>query len=432
VNISRFDWDGRDAAALVAELRALQPSLGSLGEDVAAIIADVAERGDEAVLELDERFSGVSRQSPRVPAEAVEAASEAVPELVEPLRYAASQIRRVAEAEAAAETETETEGDAGQTVRMRSLPVAAAGAYVPGGTASYPSSALMCCIPARAAGVSRVVAVSPPGRHGDPDPVVMAACAIAEVDEVYAMGGVQAIAALALGTESVAPVDVVVGPGNRFVQEAKRQVFGRVGVDGIAGPSELMVILGPGASPTWAANDLCAQGEHGPEGLLLAAGDGETLANLETAIGLLAEESERTLGEAPLALVEVPNPEAALELANALAPEHLELAFDGAEDMADSVTTAGCVFVGPAAGAAYGDYAAGSNHVLPTGGAGRFMGPLGPRAFRRRIATVSISPEAASELASPVATLADAEGFPLHAQSAQARIPDPSQTQRIE
>ncbi len=431
MKVSRFIWDGNDPASLAAELRALQPPPGSLGEDVAAILADVARRGDQAVLEMEERFSGVSPKSLRVPQDSVEEALEAVPELVAPLRYAADQIRDVAEAEAAAEVETVTEGTAGQSVRLKSLPVAAAGAYVPGGTASYPSSALMCCVPASAAGVGRVVVATPPGPDGSPDRVVLAACTIAGADEVYAMGGVQAIAALAFGTETVESVDVIVGPGNRFVQEAKRQVFGRVGVDGIAGPSELMIILGIGANPAWAALDLCAQGEHGPDGLLVAAGDQVSLDGLEQAIELLREKGDAALSEAPLALVEVADRGRAIELANALAPEHLELAFENAEEAAEEVRTAGCVFVGPAAGAAFGDYAAGSNHVLPTGGAGRFVGPLGPGAFRRRIATVTISPEAASELASPIATLARAEGFPLHAESTLARRPDPSQSQRI-
>jgi len=281
----------------------------------------------------------------------------------------------------------------------------------------------MCCIPARVAGVPRVVAASPPSLGGEPDPVVLAACAIAEVDEVYVMGGVQAIAALALGTESIEPVDVVVGPGNRYVQEAKRQLFGQVGVEGIAGPTELMVVLGEGSNPDWAALDLCAQAEHGPDGLMVAtASDAKSLDRIEAEAARIASAPDTSVADAPLALIEVPGPERAVELANALAPEHLELAFDGAEQLAESVTTAGCVFLGPDGGAAFGDFAAGSNHVLPTGGAGRFAGPLGPRAFRRRIATVTMPPGAAEKLAPPVATLARAEGFPLHGESATARV----------
>jgi histidinol dehydrogenase len=422
MRISRFDWDGRDPTGLAAELRSLQPPLAEVAEGVADLIAQVAERGDQAVLELDARFSGIRRDSLRVPEEAVSRALAASGELEGALRYASEQIRAVAEAEAAAESDSETTGEAGQWIGMRSVPVGAAGAYVPGGTASYPSSALMCCIPAKAAGVERVAVASPPGAEGAPDSAVLAACAVAGADEVYAMGGVQAIAALALGTETVRPADVVVGPGNRYVQEAKRQLFGKVGIDGIAGPSELMVIVDDGTDPRWAALDLCAQAEHGPDGLLVAAtAQRHLLDPLEVAVRKLVDAPDSSVDDAPLALVAAPGNAAAIELANALAPEHLQLALDDAEELAAGVETAGCVFVGPAAGTAYGDFAAGSNHVLPTGGAGRFMGPLGPRAFRRRIATVRISPEAAAELAPAAATLAGAEGFPVHSESVTAR-----------
>lgn len=423
MRIKRFEWDGSDPGGLAARIRALQPSLGDVAEDVERIIAKVAERGDDAVLEFDELFSGTARTSPRVDAGRVrEAAASAPPELERALRFAAEQIGAVASAEVAAERPTETVGKAGQRVSLRSIPVAAAGAYVPGGTASYPSSVLMCCIPARVAGVDRVVVASPPGPDGDPAEAVLAACAIAGVDEVYAMGGVQAVAALALGTRSVDPVDVVVGPGNRYVQEAKRQLFGRVGVEGIAGPSELMVILGDGLVPRWAALDLCAQAEHGPDGLLVAAAtDAQTLTALEEQIDELTRSESTISAEAPLALVAAPNLESTIQLSDALAPEHLQLAFERAEVAAEQVRNAGCVFVGPASATAFGDYAAGSNHVLPTGGAGRFAGPLGPQAFRRRMATVTVPPDAAPALAPTVDTLAGAEGFPLHGASATAR-----------
>jgi histidinol dehydrogenase len=421
MRISRFDWDGRDPVGLAAELRSLQPPLAEVGGDVAGLIAEVAERGDEAVLELDARFSGVTRGSPRVEEAAMSRALEASGELAEALRFAAGQIRAVAEAEATTERDRETTGEAGQRITVRSVAVGAAGAYVPGGAASYPSSALMCCIPAKVAGVERIAVASPPGAGGDPDPGVLAACAVAGADEVYAMGGVQAVAALALGTESVRPVDVIVGPGNRYVQEAKRQLFGRVGIDGIAGPSELMVILDHGGWADWAALDLCAQAEHGAEGLLVAAApEGDALGALARALASVRE-GRPTIADAPVALVEVPTLEAALDLADALAPEHLELVGAEAEALAPSVRTAGCVFKGGLAATAFGDFAAGSNHVLPTGGAGRFTGPLGPRAFRRRLATVEVSAEAAGRLARPVATLARSEGFPVHAESVEAR-----------
>jgi histidinol dehydrogenase len=300
------------------------------------------------------------------------------------------------------------------------VPVGSAGIYAPGGTAAYPSTVLMGCIPAKVAGVSRIV-VATPRPVAD---VTLAAASIAGADEVYAMGGAQAIAALALGTDTVAPVDVIAGPGNRYVQEAKRQLAGEVGIDGIAGPSELMVIAGGTANAEWMALDLCTQAEHGPDGLLVAAAvEMVILDAIQERVERIA--SQRGIHEeAALALVAAPETEAGVALANAIAPEHLEILTEDAELLAGRVTTAGCVFVGERSATAFGDYAAGSNHVLPTGGAGRFQGPLGPGVFRRRISTVEITQDAARELAPTVATLARAEGFPLHADSVEARNED--------
>jgi len=268
-----------------------------------------------------------------------------------------------------------------------------------------------------------VVLASPPGSGGQPlSDVVLAAASIAEVDEVYAMGGAQAIAALGIGTESVAPVDVIAGPGNRYVQEAKRQLAGEVGIDGIAGPSELMVIAGDTAKAEWIAFDLCAQAEHGPDGLLVAAAvETVMLDAIEAEVARIAG-ARGIPDDATLALVAVPDTATAIELSNTIAPEHLEILTEDAELLARNVTTAGCVFLGDGGATAFGDYAAGSNHVLPTGGAGRFQGPLGPGVFRRRISTVTLPQAAAQELAPTVATLARAEGFPLHAESAEVRV----------
>jgi histidinol dehydrogenase len=280
----------------------------------------------------------------------------------------------------------------------------------------------MGCIPAKTAGVHRVVLATPAsGGEQLLDDSILAAAAIGGADEIYPLGGAQAIAALALGTERIDPVDVIAGPGNRYVQEAKRQLSGEVGIDGIAGPSELMVVAGDTANAEWIALDLCAQAEHGADGLVIAAAvETVILDAIQEAVRRVAD--RRGIAEqAPLALVAVPDTVAAVELANALAPEHLELITEDATLLAEGVRTAGCVFVGPDAATAFGDYAAGSNHVLPTGGAGRFQGPLGPGVFRRVISTVSIAQESARELAPAVATLARAEGFPLHAESAEAR-----------
>lgn len=245
---------------------------------------------------------------------------------------------------------------------------------------------------------------------------------------VYAVGGAQAIAALALGTETIEAVDVIAGPGNRYVQEAKRQLAGRVGIDAVAGPSELMVIFDADAELGWLALDLCAQAEHGDDGLLVAVSDdGAALDRLGRRVAELAAVRDG-VGSPPLALVQAPSLSIGVELANALAPEHLQLACS--QDLSEGITTAGCVFVGDASATAFGDYAAGSNHVLPTGGSGRFTGPLGPGTFRRRIAAVRVTQGAARELAPGAATLARTEGFPVHAESVEARLEDTSDGER--
>lgn len=420
MRVKRFAWNG--AGATTAAVRAWT---GESAEavDVAPIEREVVEGGDEAVLRLTARFDSpeAAPAALRVePSELAAAADALDPGLRASLELAAANVREVAEAQVGHEKH-EIELRQGQTVIVRSAAVAAAGVYAPGGRAAYPSSVLMCCIPARAAGVGRVALATPPDAAGRVSPVILAAAALCEVDEVYAMGGAQAIFALAHGTESVAPVDVIAGPGNTWVREAKRAVYGRVGIDSLAGPSELMLIADPDADPHWAALDLCSQAEHGGDSPLLA------VAVEERALEAIAAATERAAAErpgvedAPLALVQVPDLDAAVELANAFAPEHLELPGAGAAALADRVTTAGCVFAGPYSATAFGDYVAGSNHVLPTGGAGRFSGPLGPDVFRRKIATVEVPPEAAAKLAPHVDTIARAEGFPVHGESAMIR-----------
>jgi histidinol dehydrogenase len=279
----------------------------------------------------------------------------------------------------------------------------------------------MCALPAQAAGVERIALASPPGPDGRLHPLVLAAAALCEVEEIYAMGGAQAIFALAYGTETVAAVDVIAGPGNAWVREAKRAVYGQVGIDSLAGPSELMVIAGHDTDPEWAALDLCAQAEHGAESPLVAVAVEEHVLEAIATATEAAAASRPSVYDAPLALVHVRDAEAAIELANAYAPEHLELLETDAALLAERVTTAGCVFVGRRAATAFGDYLAGSNHVLPTGGAGRYAGPLGPGAFRRRISSVEISEGAAAQLAPQVDALARAEGLPVHGESAMIR-----------
>jgi histidinol dehydrogenase len=423
MRLKRFDWDGRDPAGLAGEIRGLQPPLGEVGEVVAEIIAAVRDRGDDAVAEFEARF-GASPVDPRslpIPdAELRSGLDRLEPRERAALQTATANIRAVAEAQLAGEQRVEL--PQGHSVELRDVPVGSAAVYAPGGAASYPSTVLMGCIPAKVAGVERVALVTPPGGGERPiADMILAAAAIGGADEVYPVGGAQAIAALAIGTDRIPPVDVIAGPGNRFVQEAKRQLAGEVGIDGVAGPSELMVVAGDTARSDWIALDLCAQAEHGPDGLTVAAAV-ETVILDEIAEAVMRVTAEHGLpADAPLALVAVPDTIAAVQLANAIAPEHLELVTEDAPLLAGAVRTAGCVFVGPHSATAFGDYAAGSNHVLPTGGAGRFQGPLGPGTFRRRISTVAVTQEAARELAPTVATLARSEGFPLHADSAEIR-----------
>ena len=415
----RFEWEG--AARTAAELRRWAAETAP-EVDVEPIEREVREGGDEAVLRLTSKFDApvAAPEGLRVdPADVEAALAVTEPEVREALEVAAANIRLVAEAQLG-EART-LELPAGQKVTLREVPVGAAGVYAPGGRAAYPSSVLMCAIPAQVAGVERIPLASPPGPDGRVQPLVLAAAALCGIEEIYAMGGAQAIFALAYGTETIEPVDVIAGPGNAWVREAKRAVYGKVGIDSLAGPSELMVIAGHDTDPNWAALDLCAQAEHGPESpLVLAAVEEQVLHSIAGAAEAAATMRE-SVAEAPLALVPVPDVEAAIDLANAYAPEHLELLETDAALMAERVTTAGCVFVGRHGATAFGDYVAGSNHVLPTGGAGRYAGPLGPGAFRRRISNVELDAAAAAELAPHADAIAEAEGFPVHGESAMIR-----------
>src|SRR6266545_2289866 len=328
MRIERFDWDGRDARGLATGIRGLQPTLGEVAEPVRVIISAVREEGDSALVEIEGRFAegDVDADSIRQSAEAVASArSRLDPELLRAMELAAGNIRAVAEAQLADARRVEL--NQGQAVELREVPVGSAAIYAPGGSAAYPSTVLMGCIPAKVAGVERVAVATPPPISD----VTLAAAAIAGADEVYAMGGAQAIAALALGTDRIAPVDVIAGPGNRYVQEAKRQLVGAVGIDGIAGPSELMVIAGDTANPEWISLDLCAQAEHGPDGLFVgAAVETVILDAIERSVERIA--AERGIADdAALALVALPETEAGVDLANAVAPEHLEIVTEDAE-----------------------------------------------------------------------------------------------------
>ena len=422
MRVARVKWDGKDPGDIVGAIRGAAPPPPGLVKRVGEIIATVRERGDRALNELTVHLDGVVErpESHRVDPEAVALAPERVHgKLIESLELAAANIRAVAEAEPVKPFAAKLAQ--GQRVEIVPRPVAAAGVYAPGGRAAYPSSVLMCCLTARAAGVKRVALTTPPEPDGSVGSVTLAAAAVAGVDEVYALGGAQAIAALALGTETIDSVDVVAGPGNAWVTEAKRQLFGTVGIDGLAGPSELAVVLDGNAKTGEVVLDLLAQAEHGTDTPLVAISS-STAALDRIAAAIPGAAGERpSVTEAPLALVDVPSIEKALELSDALAPEHLELCFKGADARTAAERVAGCVFVGTGGGTAFGDYAAGSNHVLPTGGAARFAGPLGRTTFMRRTSVVSLDRKAAKALAPAVDEIAKAEGLPVHGESARVR-----------
>jgi histidinol dehydrogenase len=331
------------------------------------------------------------------------------------LEHAIANVTRVAQASLTADRTVSFDE---HEVVLREVPVRRGAVYVPGGRAPYPSTVVMGTVCARVARVREVAVCAPPGPDGEVNPVVLGACRLAGASVVYRMGGAQAIAALAYGTDTVTPVDVIVGPGNLYVQEAKRQVFGQVGIDGFAGPSDLVLIADGNCDPDALALDLLAQAEHGPGSLVVGI----------SPAGELIDELAAQLARAPdtgavARLIQVSELDHALAISEQFAPEHLQLAGEAAERLAPRVTTAGCILVGPASGTAFGDYVAGSNHVLPTNGAARFASVLTPAAFRRRFAEVRIE-GGASELARAAAPLARAEGFEIHARSMEARIRD--------
>jgi histidinol dehydrogenase len=392
-------------AATAARLRGRIAQPESVSGAVAEILETVGREGDTGVLAFERRFGG-GEQPLRVSDDELRAALDGLDAKVrEGLETAVANVRRVAEA--GLSEETAVVFPAGHSVTVREVPVHRAAVYAPGGRAPYPSSVVMGAVTARAAGVEELVVAA--AAH----PVILGAAALCGADEVYRMSGAQAIGALAFGTESVRPVDVIVGPGNLYVQEAKRQVSHRVGIDGFAGPSDLVVLASEEADAALVALDLRAQAEHG-EGTLVVAvhTDAAWLDALAAELGDVAP--------AVAAIVHAEDLEAGLALAEALAPEHLQLVGAAAEALAPRVTRAGCLFVGSESGTAFGDYVAGSNHVLPTGGAARFASGLSVRHFRRRMSEVRIG-AAAAELARVGAPVARAEGFEQHARSMEAR-----------
>ena len=407
-----------DPAGLAQELRDLVPAPESVQEQVGEIIARVRASGDDALRFYTREYDtgGTTPSALRVPEAELDTALQRLDEAVRAgLELAIANVTRVAQAGLQADRTVSFDG---HEIILREVPVDRAAVYVPGGRAPYPSTVVMGVITARVAGVTEIAVCAPPGADGEVNSAVLGACRLAGASVVYRMGGAQAIAALAFGTETVTPVDVIVGPGNLYVQEAKREVFGRVGIDGFAGPSDLVAIADGDTDLEALALDLLAQAEHGAGSMVVAISDsGELIDALATRI---ADEPET---EAVLRLVQVGDIDQALAIAESFAPEHLQLMGAAAEALAPRVRHAGCVFVGGASGTAFGDYIAGSNHVLPTNGAARFASALSPSHFRRRFTEIRIGDDA-SALARAAIPLARAEGFELHAKSMEARIRD--------
>jgi histidinol dehydrogenase len=412
----RLALEGDNAAGVAAEIRKLVPPPESVRDGVALIVATVRAGGDRAVRDYSRTLDTGGREPQALLVSDAEL-DNALARLDPAIRHGIDRaIENVAAVAGARMPGPPTVTELGENrVVHRHAPVERAAVYVPGGRAPYPSTVVMGAIPARLAGVGHIAVCSPPRRDGDLDPVVLAACRLAGVDAIYRMGGAHAIAALAYGTATVSAVDVIVGPGNLYVQEAKRQVFGQVGIDGFAGPSDLLVIATGDADPDPLALDLLAQAEHGPGTLVVAASDNAALLDAFERHLQRGEETGAVAG-----LVTASSTGQLLALAQAFAPEHLQLVGTAAEALADRVTRAGCVFVGAGAATAFGDYIVGSNHILPTNGAARFASAVSPEHFVRHFSEVHIA--APGGLADAAAPLARAEGFELHAQSMEARI----------
>jgi len=402
-----------------------------INSTVEEIIAAVRERGDAAVIEMTGRFDNWSVGSAaelEIPgARCVEALQSLGDAERAALELAAERIRMYAEHQKL-DSWTYTEAD-GTLLGQQVTPMDRVGLYVPGGKAAYPSSVLMNAIPAKVAGVPELIMVVPtPG--GEINPMVLAAASIAGVDRVFAIGGAQAVAALAYGTDTIPPVDKIVGPGNAYVATAKRMVFGKVGIDMIAGPSEILVICDGQTDPDWIAVDMFSQAEHDEDAQsILLSPDAVFLARVAESISrLLPDMPREKVIRASLrgqgALIQVRDLDEAVEVANFIAPEHLELSVEEPLAMAGRIRHAGAIFMGRYTAEVLGDYCAGPNHVLPTSRTARFSSPLGVYDFQKRSSLIQCSPAGASELGRTAAVLAHGEGLTAHARSAEVRIKD--------
>lgn len=430
VEIARLNTRDADFDAAFASLMDRAPEQSSdVTQAVDVIVADVRKRGDAALLELTNKFDRrnvASMAELEVSVEQRKAAWDAQPAALRAaLEAAAKRIRAYAEHQALAPFSFADEH--GNQLGQMITPLDRAGLYVPGGKAAYPSSVLMNAIPAKVAGVREVIMVVPaPG--GELNSVVLAAAHLAGVDRIFTVGGAQAVAALAYGTQTIPPVDKIVGPGNAYVAAAKRIVFGQVGIDSIAGPSEIVVVCDGKTDPGWIAMDLFSQAEHGDDSQsILLSPDAEFLNRVADAMAkrmseLPREATVRASLKNRGALIATRDLDEAIELSNHIAPEHLELSVEAPRSWLPKIRHAGAVFLGRHTPEALGDYCAGPNHVLPTSRAARFSNPLGVYEFQKRSSLIECSPKGASELAKIAGTIADAEGLQAHAASARDRL----------
>ena len=430
MNVMRLDASAADFSARLKSLLAYaEDSDEAVERSVQSILADVKARGDAAVLEYTAKFDGVKAASTndlRVSSNDIASAFENIPAATRAaLEAAAARVRAYHEKQKAASW-SYTEAD-GTVLGQQVTPLDRVGLYVPGGKAAYPSSVLMNAIPAKVAGVKELIMVTPtPG--GETNPLVLAAAAIAGVESIYRIGGAQAIGALAYGTQTIGQVDKITGPGNAYVAAAKRRVFGTVGIDMIAGPSEILVISDGTADPDWVAMDLFSQAEHDEiaQAILLcpdAAFIEKVAASIDRQIALMPRAA---IIKASLtvrgALIKTRDLAHACEIANQIAPEHLELSVADPDTLLPLIRHAGAIFMGIYSSEALGDYCAGPNHVLPTSRTARFSSPLGVYDFQKRSSIIKISREGARTLGKIASTLAHGEGLPAHAKSAEFRL----------
>ena len=413
---------------LSAVLKRDEADTESVKQTVDAVIAEVKTKGDAALFAFTEKFDGVKLKALRVTeAEMDEALEKTDPALLAIMREAEANIRAFHEKQL--ESTWTTEPKPGITLGQKITPLARVGVYVPGGKAAYPSTVLMDTVPAMVAGVGSVAMVTPPGKDGSVHPHILAAASVAGVSEIYKVGGAQAVAALAYGTESIAPVDKIVGPGNIFVATAKRAVFGQVAIDMIAGPSEVLLLANERANVTYAAADLLSQAEHDEMAMPILVTTSEAFADAVIAeidrqltVDLrrkaIARASVRDFGFAFIC----GNLDEAFDMAARIAPEHMEIMLPDAETYLDRVVNAGAVFLGSYSPEPLGDYFAGPNHTLPTSGTAKFSSPLGVYDFLKRTSIIQYSRDALAEAADKIATFAYAEGLDAHAKSIERRF----------